>query len=209
MWLELTFIRAHSTEGKWRVARPAYNCKLLIEVNPWFIPQMSNVIEARCAVSGYEYCCHVHWSVCLWVCVCVWPGPNGKTTAHQLLFGWRSSGTMSVIRQRYTHTHTCKNPHFLVKSKKKIEGDIYWLMMSPEGNVLEGYHAGILGTGRLFLHLFLHSAPCKIPTNGWIFHKVHSGTIMHSAKCSLKLIIPLLCLLENNRQLSCCVQALQ
>lgn len=57
--------------------------------------------------------------VCVSECVCVWPGPNGKTTAHQLLFGCRSSGTMSVIRQRYTHTRTCKNPHFLVKSKKK------------------------------------------------------------------------------------------
>lgn len=72
---------------------------------------MSDVIGARCAVSGYEYCCHVHWSVCRYVCVCVWPGPNGETTAHQLLFDYscRGSGTMSVIRQRYdTHTYcTC------------------------------------------------------------------------------------------------------
>lgn len=40
--------------------------------------------------------------VCVCVCsyVCVWPGPNGGTTAHQLLFdyGCRGSGTMSVIR---------------------------------------------------------------------------------------------------------------
>lgn len=46
------------------------------------------------------------------VCVCVWPDPNGKTMAHQLLFDYscRGSGTMSVI----THTHTLhmrKNPH--------------------------------------------------------------------------------------------------
>lgn len=43
------------------------------------------------------------------VCVdmCVWPGPNGRTTAHQLLFdyGWRGSGIISVIRHRDIHTY--------------------------------------------------------------------------------------------------------
>lgn len=41
--------------------------------------------------------------MCASIYVCVWPGPNGKTTtAHQLLFdyGSRGSGTKSVIRQR-------------------------------------------------------------------------------------------------------------
>lgn len=47
---------------------------------------MSDVIGARCVVSEYEYCCHVHWSEREAMCVCVWPIPNGETTAHQLLF---------------------------------------------------------------------------------------------------------------------------
>lgn len=34
--------------------------------------------------------------VAMRVCVCG-PGPNGETTAHQLLFDCRGSGTMSVI----------------------------------------------------------------------------------------------------------------
>lgn len=40
-------------------------------------------------------------------------------------------------------------------------------------------------------------APCKNPHVGRQFHKVHSGTIMHSVKCSLNLIIPLLCALKT------------
>lgn len=38
--------------------------------------------------------------VAMCACGCVWPGPNGRTTAHQLLFDYccRGSGTMSVIK---------------------------------------------------------------------------------------------------------------
>lgn len=61
------------------------------------------------------------------MCVCVWPYPNGKTTAHQLLFdyGCRGSGTMSVIRyytvrditRFYTHIpHMHKKTHTLCQS---------------------------------------------------------------------------------------------
>lgn len=108
--------------------------------------------------------------VAMYVCVCVWPGPNGETMAHQLLFAeaveqWASSDrdiTLTHITRAQTPPHTLCQP-WADKWKKRGGGaDIYWLMMSPGGNVLAGYHAG-LGTGRSFLHLFLRSAPCKIP----------------------------------------------
>lgn len=40
--------------------------------------------------------------------MCVWPGTNGRTTAHQLLFdyGCRGNGTVRVIRHRDIHTYS-------------------------------------------------------------------------------------------------------
>lgn len=67
---------------------------------------MSKVVGSCCAVSEYEYRCHVHWAagrysvcVCDGVSVCEGRGPNGETMAHQLLFDCRGGGTMSVARQ--------------------------------------------------------------------------------------------------------------
>lgn len=107
--------------------------------------------------------------VCSYVCVCglvlmvrLWPISFYLTMAAEVVEQWASSD------RDITHTYiTCaQKPTPWVSggetNEKKGWGGIYWLMMSPGGNVLEGYHAG-LGTGRSFLHLFLHSAPCKIP----------------------------------------------
>lgn len=48
--------------------------------------------------------------------------------------------------------------------------------------------------------------PPPLPPASPIFHKVHSGTIMRSAKCSSQPNYPAAPRLENKRQLSCRVQ---
>jgi len=154
---------------------------------------MSDVIGASCAVSGYEYCCLVQWSVCICVCGLILmarlrPIRFYLSMAADVVEQWASSDTHLF--------HMDQNPHFVsgMAGRMKINwGDIYWLMMSPAGNGLEGYHSVFFGK------IITPSVPQlvqkinKKPTPGLIFNKVCSGTIMHSAKCSLNLITLLLC----------------
>lgn len=77
----------------------------------------------RWEVSGHEYCCHVHWSVCSYIM---------RVCGLALMVGLRPISFYSTMTERWRNierhwvkislTQRCKNPHFVSLFGRQMGG---------------------------------------------------------------------------------------